>query len=174
MGCETQRYVEMMLLGVAERLTRSSEHLAWFQEHLKKLAAAQASINVILYITGEDVEEDSKVSVRHSENWTSEETILLPKGTAQSYQTISQVDEELSSLSDDPDADSIRNDDLRYTKLDTQDLLSETLQDVGLSQRVLVASCGPLSMMNSIKDATDEYIRSGYRIDAHSEDFGGS
>lgn len=129
---------------------------------------------MILYITGEDLEEDTKMSDTGSEDGNSTETMLLSKGGGPNYETISRIDDERPLLDSDDDTDVDEIGDLRFTKMDTRDVLSESFQDVRLDQRVLVASCGPQSLMNSIRDVTDEYLRLGYRIEAHSEDFGGS
>jgi len=161
-------------LIVASVLTRGEEHLTWFQEHLERLADAEPRVNVILYITGDDLETNTKLSDRTSEHGPSTETILLSKGGSPNYETISRVDDDQPLLDSDADTDVDQLGDLRFTKMDTRDVLSESLQDVVLSQRVLVASCGPKSLMDSIREVTDEYLRLGYRIDAHSEDFGGS
>lgn len=63
--------------------------------------------------------------------------------------------------------------DFEYGKLSAENVICEALQTVRSQQRVLIAACGPPSLMASVRDSADRYRReAGYIIDVHSEDFG--
>lgn len=60
-------------------------------------------------------------------------------------------------------------------KSDAGELVRRTIFSSGSHSKILVAVCGPKSLMNAVKDSVDECRGSmDARIDFHCEDFGGS
>jgi hypothetical protein len=64
--------------------------------------------------------------------------------------------------------------DLNFEKVDIDVVISKSLEVAGRHQRVLVASCGPKSLMDDVVDSAHKWQnKRGLRIDVHCEDFDG-
>lgn len=64
--------------------------------------------------------------------------------------------------------------DLRNEKMKVEKVIREAVETVGKYQRVLVAACGPQSLMDAVRDSADRYRKdAGYMMDVHCESFGG-
>ncbi|WZH49526.1 ferric reductase NAD binding domain-containing protein [Fusarium acuminatum] len=64
--------------------------------------------------------------------------------------------------------------DLNFEKVNIDVIISESLKIAGRHQRVLVASCGPKSLMDDVVDSAHKWQnKRGLRIDVHCEDFDG-
>ncbi|KAF7546544.1 hypothetical protein G7Z17_g8348 [Cylindrodendrum hubeiense] len=61
---------------------------------------------------------------------------------------------------------------IKYEKLRASEVIFETVKSVGINQQVLIAACGPLSLMNDVNTAAGACIRSdGPSVEVHCENF---
>lgn len=61
---------------------------------------------------------------------------------------------------------------IRFEKVHVEQEIGVALEGVATEQRVLVATCGPESLMDDVRDAADRWRNSrGLRIDIHFENF---
>ncbi|KAH8714443.1 hypothetical protein BGZ61DRAFT_492900 [Ilyonectria robusta] len=164
---------------------RDKESLSWFSEHLNRLNDHPSQITVTLHVTGES-------------NTTTPEQVATPGSSTPaliaSGDFVPQISRDgpveslhrltLNSrlatardetrnkhrLSDPADLDS--RFDIRYEKLRASEVIFETVKSVGINQQVLIAACGPFSLMNDVNTAAGACIRSdGPSIEVHCENF---
>lgn len=136
-----------------------------------------SSLHVKVYVTGEDSTPSSDTSVfdasksqRSRHEMTSR---LLSWSDASSYDTISD-ENETGRLLNETACDVVRTPNVKFEKLNTDAVIRETLETVGSHQRVLVATCGPVSLMDAVEDAVEGWQnKRGVKIDIHREDFDG-
>lgn len=90
---------------------------------------------------------------------------MLPNGLAPTYGTLPRTDFFQYVLT---------GVNIRFQKMDPALSISEAVDGVPGDGRILVAACGPTSLMNEIKDTTERIERNScHVIDIHCEDFEG-
>ena len=63
-------------------------------------------------------------------------------------------------------------DNVQYTRMNTDTVIQESMQKIGSHQRVLIATCGPKSLMDAVRDSVDICrMDPSSRVDLHCEDF---
>jgi hypothetical protein len=62
---------------------------------------------------------------------------------------------------------------LKYEKLRVEAMIHDSIQAAGSDSRILIASCGPKSLMAAVSAAATQYVTpEGPSIDVHCESFG--
>ncbi|KAF4820095.1 Ferric/cupric reductase transmembrane component 1 [Colletotrichum siamense] len=140
---------------------RQSEHLSWFQEHLHKISRSGSSIDVKLYVTGDSPREETSAETPNNGR--------MNEG-AVNYGSISHDTEGLLTSTTTNEIEDAFN--IRFEKVHVEQEIGVALEGVATEQRVLVATCGPESLMDDVRDSADRWRNSrGLRIDIHFENF---
>ncbi|KAH7133090.1 ferric reductase transmembrane component 5 [Dactylonectria estremocensis] len=166
---------------------RERGNLSWFAEHLQKLAEHLAQIIVTLHITGQSnvttPEQGTPLGgrtptlrsygtffpqINHEESVGSMHRLAFnPKFASAREEACSPQPVESLSLGDMETCFNVK-----YERLRTSEAIFETVKSVGTNQRVLIAACGPLSLMNDVNTAAGACIRSdGPSVEVHCENF---
>lgn len=62
---------------------------------------------------------------------------------------------------------------VEYGKLDIETVVSDAVLSTGSDKRILLATCGPKTLMDAVRDSVDMHCRkTSSSIDVHCEDFG--
>lgn len=134
----------------------SAEHLSWFHRHLRRYRKSGSQTRTTLYITDEDPATTSLKSIV-SESSDCDEDLLETDDLLVPTNEIAEL-----------------VDNVEYKKLDTDMAIQGAIRKVASHERVLVATCGPKSLMNAVRDSVDRCrMDSNNRIDVHCEDFSG-
>lgn len=97
------------------------------------------------------------------------ESPLLSGGEVLDYETISGTDDMDTLLANDVTKHGL---DLKFTKMNANVIINDVMEATETKQRVLVATCGPKSLMDDVRDSVFRWQeKPGVRIDVHSEDF---
>lgn len=127
------------------------EYLSWFDQHLQNLTRFGSAVNVKVYITDEGPDRINSNCEDISRNG-SVNTLLSGAACEDVNQSAS----------------------LEYKKLSAESVIWDAMQTVGNHEKVLVAACGPSSLMDAVRDSVDSIrCKGGHWIDVHFEDFGG-
>ncbi|KAK2738353.1 ferric reductase transmembrane component 5 [Colletotrichum kahawae] len=140
---------------------RQSEHLSWFQEHLHNISRSGSSIDVKLYVTGDSPRDET--SANRPDNARTNEGVV-------NYGSITHDTEGLLTSTASNEIEDAFN--IRFEKVNIEQEIGVALEGVATEQRVLVATCGPESLMDDVRDSADRWRNSrGLRIDIHFENF---
>ncbi|KAH7153348.1 ferric reductase transmembrane component 5 [Dactylonectria macrodidyma] len=166
---------------------RERENLSWFAEHLQKLTEHPAQITVTLHITGRSnvtTPEQSTPPGRRTPALTSYGTFLSQTTREGSAESLNQLvlNSKLASAREEvcspqriesPSLGDLENHfNVKYERPRTSEAVFENVKSVGANQRVLIAACGPLSLMNDVNTAAGACIRSdGPSVEVHCENF---
>jgi ferric-chelate reductase len=140
------------------------------------LASAGLPIHVTVYITG------PKSSVSHydaadtvakcdlTQNGIESKSLL--QGSASRYGTIQQADATSEQPVSPENIDYAKLCDIKTARMDTEVVFEKILRTVSSHDRVLVATCGPKSLMNDVRESVDHWRnKSDLAIQMHSEAF---
>lgn len=94
------------------------------------------------------------------------ESGLICNTTSPNYETISKVDATVTY-------DAIPHDfSIAFEKMKIDEVVEMALEGTGTHEHILVATCGPTSLMDTVKSSAEFWRdRKGLHIDVHSEDF---
>ncbi|KAF4973679.1 hypothetical protein FSARC_68 [Fusarium sarcochroum] len=155
---------------------RRIEQLNWFRRHLLNITKAGHPLSLKVYVTGEQPGSSSAATTptvtecEHSIDELESEALLREE--AFNYDTISPMSD-IGGLFHRTSADE-QTANLMFEKLDNDIVIGEALGKAGYHQRVLVATCGPKSLMDAVEDSAGKWQnKRGLRIDIHCEDFDG-
>jgi hypothetical protein len=135
---------------------------------------------LIIYITNEAAasspDEVVRTALEASRVSNSMETALLSKKDSMSYETISELlDMEMCldgvTTDNGEGIDGVAR--FHYMKMRPENDIGQILDEARHTDRVLVAACGPKSLMDAVRDSVDTW-RGRRSIDLHCESFGSS
>ncbi|KAF9876777.1 hypothetical protein CkaCkLH20_05623 [Colletotrichum karsti] len=135
---------------------KRKEHLAWFQNHLQRLRRASPTAAIRLHITDEKSKTDSDTAPtaapesQHHRNTPT--TGLLSEAGTLNYETVSELGNAESLLSEASLCIDEQLFDLRYERMDVQEVVADAMRTVEDHDRVLIATCGPESLMDAQYD----------------------
>ncbi|KAK1623560.1 ferric reductase NAD binding domain-containing protein [Colletotrichum phormii] len=149
---------------------RRTEHLKWFSEHLSKLMKMGPAVKVSLFVTNEEP-ISSPIATQTDTPYDVESQLLSERGTP-SYGAVSSVDDTSSLLARANGHEVEQAYNLHFRRMDIESVVSDAIQSVESRQRVLMATCGPESLMEAVRDSAESWRKKrDLRIDVHSEDF---
>ncbi|KAF4855043.1 Ferric/cupric reductase transmembrane component 1 [Colletotrichum siamense] len=162
---DTESYDKLVLVaggsGAAFTFGLMNQHLSWFQEHLHRISRSGSSIDVKLYVTGDSSREGTSTEMPSNAR-TNEGAV--------NYGSISHDTEGLLTSTTSNEIEDAFN--IRFEKVNIEQEIGVALEGVATEQRVLVATCGPESLMDDVRDSADRWRNSrGLRIDIHFENF---
>lgn len=157
-----------------------AEHLTWFEEHLSNLSSNSSTVALKLHVTSQELPIlDEKYTKVHTG---------LEKASKQMESTI--ADGTLPYLAEPAGAGDMENvnekepqrlstvraadfDGVRYGKFKADAAIQEAIEGLTNNHRVLVAACGPSSLMNAVLDAVEKCRKmDGPSLEVHCEQFG--
>ncbi|KAH6889671.1 hypothetical protein B0T10DRAFT_606198 [Thelonectria olida] len=163
---------------------RSKENLTWFARSLDDLSSYPSNIRVALHVT-----ELPNITTPYRDYSPGSSTPaliaagdFLPQigqgGTVESLHRL-VLDSSLAWQRNTPlrseEFDSIHLDakfNIKYERLRVREAVYDVVQSMGINQRVLIAACGPQSMMNDVMAAAGKCISSdGPSVEVHCENF---
>ncbi|KAF5021915.1 hypothetical protein F66182_6063 [Fusarium sp. NRRL 66182] len=151
------------------------EHLSWFRDHLHNLTKAGIDLSLTIYVTNEPwPSPNSTIRAACETEATSPcvETRLLSTEEACRYGTISGVGDMDRLLGEAACDIAQQNPKIRFEKMAIHSVLNEALVNVVFHQRVLIATCGPKSLMDDVGDFADRWQnKADASVDVHCEDF---
>lgn len=150
-----------------------TESVYWFAEHLEKLNSHRSRVSSTVYITGE---AQGSAYTSELETKTSEigakDTTNLPGSDLGKSKELSQSDSSLERQQGAQWRNLSEDISIEYGKLDVSSVIQAKIQDCQAGERVLVAACGPSSLLKATTDATARCITSkGPSIELHYEAF---
>lgn len=145
------------------------DHLKWFSEHLSNLMKMGPAVRVSLFVTNEEATSSSIATpydIAHDV-----ESQLLSGNRTPGYGAVSSADtDSLLARTNGHEVEQAYN--LHFRRMDTESVIGDAIQFVESRQRVLMATCGPESLMEAVRDSAESWRkRRDLRIDVHSEDF---
>ncbi|KAF5621061.1 ferric-chelate reductase [Fusarium tjaetaba] len=148
---------------------RHVEQLSWFRRHLRDIANSEYPISVNVYVTGERSASGSvNDDIDPLTSPCGAERGILLREDAFDYQTISETDDLCGLTDDEPKCNPL------FEKLDVDETVRTALEASASHDRVLILSCGPMSLMDAVQDSGSKWQKKrNIRIDIHCEDFGG-
>ncbi|KAF5543479.1 ferric-chelate reductase [Fusarium mexicanum] len=148
---------------------RRIEQLSWFRRHLSNMEESEYPISINLYVTGGRCTSDAVVQNTDSQVSPCEaESDVLLREDALHYETISEMGNARELPTNEPKGDPF------FEKLDVERATGEGVGACASHQRVLILSCGPKSLMDSVQDSATKWQKKrNVIIDVHSEGFGG-
>lgn len=147
------------------------DHLSWFYEHLHNLATASSVVNVALYVTSEGSTANQDGSVPAMTE-SAEMQIVIENPLPEDDIWETDTTRGLLGGSANKGVEHIAN--VEYRRMNVESILHDAMQAVEGHQRVLIVTCGPKSLMDTVRDCADRSRRtSDCRIDVHCEDFNG-
>ncbi|CAH0052280.1 unnamed protein product [Clonostachys solani] len=162
---------------------KTKENLAWFSEQLENLRSHASHVSLSLHVTTDNAQASSDENLssilnpsphttttseitekRHSEAGcpfeTDEKPVPADRETQSNMRSANMM--ELNNMHG-----------LKYEKLRAEAMIHESIQAAGRDSRVLIASCGPKSLMAAVSAAATQYMTpEGPSIDVHCESFG--
>ncbi|KAH7169998.1 ferric reductase NAD binding domain-containing protein [Dactylonectria macrodidyma] len=167
---------------------REKENLAWFADHLDELSCHPSQISVALHVTGESI---STSPCQYYSPGSSTPTLIasgdfLPQiargGPVESLYHLTLSSRLAASLeeyeherllSETPESMDLESRfDIKYQRLRANDIISDIVRSTGVNQQVLVAACGPRSLMKDVMMTVGSCMRSdGPSIEVHCENF---
>ncbi|KPM45558.1 hypothetical protein AK830_g947 [Neonectria ditissima] len=166
---------------------RKKENLTWFISHLDELRSHPSRINVVLHVTGESFVNtpvpctsspgSSTPLLLASRDFTSQISRDEPTEFLQRLlktRLDSPGEEENDPLRDETfeSMDLDNRFDVRYKRMRVCKVIHETVESVGTNQRLLIATCGPKSLIADVMNTAGECISSdGPSIEVHCESF---
>ncbi|KAI5458720.1 hypothetical protein BGZ63DRAFT_427094 [Mariannaea sp. PMI_226] len=164
---------------------RNKENLTWFSRHLDNLSSHLSTrVSMTLYVTEEfnfPPYQDFPGNTTPDLGATEASFSQIPQGAAveslRLAPTASRLTQHtLCSRLPWDDASNVAELDIKYginyERLRVREAILGAIQHMGTNQRVLVAACGPESMMQDVRAATGDCIRSnGPSVDVHCENF---
>ncbi|TDZ41204.1 Ferric/cupric reductase transmembrane component 2 [Colletotrichum trifolii] len=166
---------------------RRRENLEWFADHIQHLSQHETGLNMILHVTRQNREEiQEKETLEQPPPLSSEpsfktspsksvvkEDFQASLAVVNNSQTISAAMSQ-ESVGDDVGAASIGDFcNIKHERLDVKRVLDQATEDSAPGQRVLVASCGPKSLVDIVQSSVAWQISSrDVSIDIHCENFG--
>lgn len=122
------------------------------------MASAGSIVNLKLYVTSEKPIADSDSDAGITDGLGKIQSILRDDIRRQHSGSVYKAAENTISFD--------------YNKMNTEAEIWEALQTVEDHRRVLVATCGPKSLMDAVRDSAQDYqSKLSCRIDVHCEDF---
>lgn len=163
-----------------------TENLSWFASHLQTLRTHPHSpkVNVSLYVTAAssvesldtttDEEGHGQTNIEKSEIATSP---ISPVAVASPQSSLADIDpEKATDLARHHSANSSTGSSygaIKAGRPDTATLIREAVLSTPTTGRVLVAACGPHTLMRTVRDTTASLIRGdGPAVELHCEEFG--
>jgi hypothetical protein len=152
--------------------------LSWFYEHLCRFA--RHGLKIVIYVTNEATTTSPDEVVRAAlecskiELQNTVKTRLLSKKDAPSYETITEYTDIEMRLDDASDNDEEGLDDIaqfHHERMKPEDEIAHIMKEADRGHKVLVAACGPSSLMDAVTDSVDRW-RDTRNIDLHCESFG--
>jgi hypothetical protein len=152
------------------------EHLNWFRHHLLNITKAGYPLSVKVHVTDEQPRGSSAAkppTATVCQRVIGEvESEGLLRDNALNYGTASEMGD-VGELFQQTTSDE-QTFDLNFEKVNIDVVISESLKVAGRHQRVLVASCGPKSLMDDVVDSAHKWQnKRGLTIDVHCENFDG-
>ncbi|KXH33982.1 hypothetical protein CSIM01_02317 [Colletotrichum simmondsii] len=149
---------------------RRTDHLKWFSEHLNNLMKMGPAVRVSLFVTNEEATSSSiapPYDIAHDV-----ESQLLSGNRTPGYGAVSSSDDTSSLLARTNGHEVEQAYNLHFRRMDIESVISDAIHFVESRQRVLMATCGPESLMEAVRDSAESWRkRRDLRIDVHSEDF---
>lgn len=151
---------------------RSRENLSWFAECLRDLSS-YPSINVALHVTG----PSSHLAPYRDYSPGSSTPVLMAAGDFLPQIGQGGAVESLDRLVNDPGAqgESFDAEDkfaVNYARLSVREAVHDALRGMVADQRVLIAACGPRSMMDEVRAVAGDCITfDGPSVKVHCENF---
>ncbi|KAF7540733.1 hypothetical protein G7054_g1190 [Neopestalotiopsis clavispora] len=152
------------------------EHLSWFRDHLHNMASAGLPIHITVYITGPKSSANhydaANTVVKSNEMQNGMESRSLLQGSASSYGTIQEADATAEQPVSPANVKFAKLCDIKTVRMDTEVVFEKMLRTVNSHDRVLVATCGPKSLMDDVRESVDHWRnKSDLAIQMHSEAF---
>lgn len=128
------------------------------------------AVKVSLYVTNEEA-TSSSVATAYDGPYDVESQLLSGNRTP-GYGAISSADDTSSLLARTNGHEVEQAYNLHFRRIDIESVISDAVQSVESRQRVLMATCGPESLMEAVRDSAESWRKKrDLRIDVHSEDF---
>ncbi|KAF6812980.1 hypothetical protein CMUS01_12940 [Colletotrichum musicola] len=150
---------------------RQREHLSWFYDHIRNLCSAYPAMKASLYVSS-TAAKASEVSDGQVGDLEAAQDRLLSGDGVSNYGTIQGKNTTLTfqvvSTLDDPNA-SIE---LLSTRMDVDLVVEDALGELKDGQRVLLAACGPMSLMDAVQESARNWKdRRSIALVVHCESF---
>ena len=182
--------MDSLCIGSAVSLTQSLlDNLSWFTQHLSHIRTHVHAPKVALKVHLTSIPSSNSMS--DQENSGSEKLDDECKPTVSTYEKETGVSFSIATprpatLREDLEKDVIMSDSEQYTvpsiitdiplvygRPDTESLIREAVQSVAKDQRVLIAACGPTSLIEEVRDTAASCIQAnGPAVELHCEQFG--
>lgn len=156
--------MHLLFISINTRTNYVTEHVSWFRDHLLNLGEFGPNVNISIFVTNQP-----SAGSNNAAQMNGTESPLLSGGEIVDYETISGTDDMESLLANDVTKHGL---DLKFTNMNVNVIINDVMEATETKHRVLVATCGPKSLMDDVRDSVFRWQdKEEVRIDLHSEDF---
>ncbi|CAK7216118.1 hypothetical protein SEUCBS140593_002762 [Sporothrix eucalyptigena] len=139
---------------------RTTDMLSWFRDHLLNITS-RPTVNVTIYVTGSEKPPQVKGSAVDMRD-------VLPEIPKSDISEAGELESLLGNHSPAPEAMAT----IEYGKMSTDAVIDKAMQTVSGDDRVLVAGCGPSTLMEALRGSVVRYgAKNECRIDLHCEGY---
>lgn len=149
-----------------------AEHTSWFHDHVQNITRAIPNARTTIYITSDEPITGPNAGICTRVLSGEIQSMIPHESDPHTYGAIPELDgmDGLSTRAAYARLEQIAT--IKCMKMETEAVICEATRAINNDQRVLVAACGPQSLMDAVRDSAESWrTRLGLRLCIHCEDF---
>ncbi|KAH8659044.1 ferric reductase NAD binding domain-containing protein [Ilyonectria robusta] len=125
---------------------KKTNHLGWFKEHLSALKTQSSHVAVKLHVTGQELSSSPDLRIEKK----SQEVTSNVTATKEHDSMNDNIEANTSGNSSDDSPDAVEFEEVVYGKMIPENTILEAMQHLNRNSRVLIAACGPVSLLDAV------------------------